>query len=232
MSYSERLLKNLMTPLKFYYIFGIFVESFPLVPIILGAKKWRQLTLGIKLFIGFLVAEFLLNCLTDYYHFVLHRSNLFLFYFYSFFQSTFILSAFIYFFRNRVEKIYVICLWILGVFFLISDFLFVSKINYNYLSNFCINLIIAGVALYYFITTVKVDNTKRRQQKEVQLVISAAVTLQFFVKLVNIFIEKYLLETQYNTFLTIQTRNVYAYFMLLSLIIYTYAFDKFKADEK
>lgn len=221
-----------MTPLNFYHWFGLFMESFPLVPILLGLRKWRKLSLGFRYFLGFLITEFSLNCITNYYIFALHRGNLFLFYFYSFFQSLFILLAFWHFFNKKIERDFTLYFFFFSVILLIFDFMFVSKMDYNYLSNFCINLIISVFSFYYFFTTFPKDKFKKVHSDETELIISAALVLQFFVRTINIFLEKFMLETQNNSFLIIQTRNIYAYFMLLALLIYTYAFYTFKTHEK
>ena len=221
-----------MTLLKFYQWFGVFVESFLLVPIFFGIKKWVKLSVGLHFFIGFLIAEFLLNCISNFYIFELHKSNLFLFYFYSFFQSTFILSAFYQMLKNRNDRIIATVLWFISLTVLVYDFLFVSKIDYNYLSNFCINFIITVLSSYYFFSTFSKNQFKKHKTNDRELIISAGLILQFFVRTINIFLEKFMLETQYNGLLSIQTRNVYAYFMLFALLIYTYAFYTNKVNEK
>lgn len=221
-----------MTLLKFYQFFGVFVESFLLIPIFFGIKKWTKLSMGLHFFIGFLIVEFLLNCISNFYIFVLHKSNLFLFYFYSFFQSTFILSAFYQLLKKKNEQIITSGLWFVSLAVLVYDFLFVSKMDYNYLSNFCINFIISVLSSFYFFSTFSRNQFKRHQSNDTELIISAALILQFFVRTINVFLEKFMLETQYNGLLSIQTRNVYAYFMLFALLIYTYAFYTNKVNEK
>ena len=220
-----------MTLLKFYYGFGLFVEYVPLLPIILGIKKWKSLHTGVRFFIGFLIAEVLFNSLTDYYLFALNRPTLFLFYINSFFQSSFILAMFWYLFKKNTKQIFAFYFWCVCVAMLVIDFLFVSKIDYNYLSQFCINLIITSFSLYFFYIIILTVNFKKHQSNEMELIISVALGAQFFFKTINIFLEKFLLETQYNTILAIQTRNVNALFSLLALLIYAYAFHKFKANE-
>lgn len=220
-----------MTLLKFYFGFGLFVEYVPILPMLLGIKKWKGLPTGIKFFVGFLVAEVLFNGLTDYYLFALHRKTLFLFYINSFLQSSFVLAMFWCLFKTKREQNSTFNLWCLSFALLVIDFLFVSKMDYNYFSQFCINLLISGLSFYYFYTTFPTTNLKKYLPNETELIISAALVLQFFFKIVNIFLEKFLLETQYNAILNIQTRNVNAYFTLLALLIYAYAFYKFKANE-
>lgn len=221
---------SLPPPLRFHFLFGIFVEFFPLVPILVGVAKWKNLTLGIKFFIGFLVAEVLFSGLTNYYLFVLDQKNLHLYYINSFLQSVFILTAFWYFLKKRSERIIILSLWCLCLALLVIDFVFVSKKD-NYFSQFFINLIILGLSFYYFFTNFPHNDFKKNQFNETELILSAALVLQFFSKSVTIFLEKFLLETQSNLHLVLQVRNVNAYFVLLSLWIYSYAFYKLKINE-
>ncbi len=221
-----------MTLLKFYFYFGVFIETLPLLPIFFGLRKWSILSLGVRFILLFLISEFLLNCLTNYYLFYLDRNNLTLFYFYSFFQSSFILFGFYNLTLNKNVRLSIIILWVLSVSLLIFDFLFISKIGYNYVSNFCVNLIISGLSFYYFYITFTKSPLIKSLIEETMLILSTALILQFFIRAINIFIEKNMLETQNNAFLVIQTRNVYSYFMLIALIIYTYAFYNLKVNEK
>lgn len=217
--------------LRFYFLFGFFVELFPLVVIGLGLKKWKRLTLGTLFFIGFLIAEVLFNEYSNYYGFVSDQPNLALYYINSFLQSVFILATFWCFFQKRIERIITVLLWCLCLVLLRIDFLWVSGEGYNYLSQFSVNIIITGLSFYYFFTNFPRQDVSNQRFKETELIISAALVMQFFFKTINIFLEKFLLETQYNTILNIQTRNVNAFFSLLALLIYAYAFHKFKANE-
>ena len=232
MSNSYCLLTNNMTPLKFYFWFGVFVELFPIIPIIVSLQKWQRLTIGIRFFILFLVSEFLINCVSNYYLFVLHISNLFLFYFYPFFQNIFILTTFWHFFKRRWEQILSICLIFLSNILIILDFTFISKIGYNYLSNFGIDITITLISFYYVYSYFPHNSFNKSLTNKTKLIISTTIVLQFFIKTINIFVEKNLLESQFNGFVISQTRNIYAYFMLFCLLLYTYAINNVRKDEK
>jgi len=219
-----------MTSFKFYFWFAVFVESFPIVPIFLAFKKWKVLPVIIKFFIGFLAADLLLNLVGDYFYY-LQRHNLFLNYLYSLFQSVFILLAFWSFVKRKAEQLLILSLLLLNIVLLIIDFLFISKIGSNYISGFYINLVICFVSVYYFFKGFVNTKYQKKIPNDFFLTLSLILALQFFIKTIDIFLGKYLMETQVNAFLWMQVRNVYSYFMLFSLIIYTYVLYNFRTNE-
>lgn len=220
-----------MTPFKFYDLFVTIVESFPIIPIIIGLIKWKRLPVGIKYFMGFLLTDLIINKIGDYYYYILHRNNLFLHYYYSLFQSTFILLSFYFFLKEKIEKKTLTILYIFCLFLLIIDFLFISKINYNHFSGPIINFIILSICVYYFSKNIFYENDNSKQIMVTSLNLSLVILLQFFVKFIDTFLEKYLLEAQNNAFLWLQIKDIYYYFMLLCLIMYSYIFYKIKFYE-
>ena len=97
-----------MTPFKFYIWFAIFVESFPVVPVFIAFKNRNRLSKGMQFFLGFLSADLILNLISNYYYFN-GNNNLYLYYFCTLFQSTFILLTLIHFFESKYEKKIMIC---------------------------------------------------------------------------------------------------------------------------
>lgn len=124
--------------------------------------------------------------------------------------------------------------------FIISFFIFVSYLllvidfftsktqSINYFSGIFINIVILIVSLFYFNKYSKVNN----QANFIITIFSIAATiLLFFIKIIDVFLTKFLLETQSNTLLWLDEKTVYYYFLLFSWVIYTYAFVSFRKYE-
>ena len=217
-----------MTSYKFYVGFAVFVELFPIVPFLVGIQKWKIASPGIRLFFGFLLADFLINLVSNYL-FLLLVTNHFLYYFYSFQYTIFLFPALFYFFKNRKERLIIVILLGISLLLLTVDFLFISKIGINYVSGSFINFIIFLISIYY--SSKEFGKNDKKSINEILLNLALILSLQFFIKSIETFLGKYLLETQTNSFLWTQVRNVYSYFMLFSLIAYTYFFSILKTDE-
>lgn len=219
-----------MTFFKFYVLFGIFVESFPIIPIAFAARKWKQLPITLRLFSGFLAADLILNLVSDYFYYFQHF-NLFLNYFYSFFQGTFIMTMFWYFLRSKMDRYFILLMILLNTSLLVVDFVFISKMNTNYLSGLFTNTSLFLISLYIFSKeAIKVIPVKIIQN-EILLTLTLTLSIQFFIKTIEIFLSKYLMETTTNAFLWIQVRNIYSYVMLICLCVYTYTIYNIKTNE-
>lgn len=220
-----------MTPFKFYDLFVTIVETFPVVPIFLGLRRWKLLSVGMIFFLGFFMADLILNKIGDYYYYVLRRNNLFLHYYYSLFQGCFILLSFFHFFKQKIEKLIVLFLAALCILLILVDFLYISGIDFNYISGPSIDLIIFCVSIFYFSNNIIDSNVKFSITKEFYLKISLILSLQFFIKFIDAFLEKYLLEAQNNAFLWLQVKDIYYYFMLFCLVMYSYIMYNIKNYE-
>ncbi len=217
-----------MTPFKFYFYFGIFVESFPLIPILYAVSKWKCLSWGIKFFVLFLVSELVLNIISDYFYFT-GSYNLFLYYYYSFFQLVFMFLTFNQFFKLHLVKTVISSLFIVCLISLVIDYTFLSKVSYNFLSGILICLIVTLISGYYFATNILKSLNNNQSFSEINVRFSLIITLHFFVKALIIFLEKIYFDTQNNPFLWIQMRNIYYYFMLFCLILYCISFRNIKS---
>lgn len=186
-----------MTAYKFYYYFGLFVEIFPIMPLVIGIRKWRLLPNAIKVLLFFLFTELILNLISDY--FLFNRiNNLFLSYFYSFFQVTFILIYFMQISSDKKEKFIISFFIFVSYLLLVIDFFTSKTQSINYFSGIFINIVILIVSLFYFNKYSKVNN----QANFIITIFSIAATiLLFFIKIIDVFLTKFLLETQSNTLL-------------------------------
>lgn len=210
--------------IEFYYQLAQFSDFLPIIPIAMGLGRWKNLSIGLKCFWSFLVADLLINFAS--YH--IHGSNRFLGYFYSLCYCSFILSTYFFFFKDAKEKKSVFVLLFFCLFLLTFDFFLFSGTNENYVSGILIDLVIVGTGIYYFS---KYAVQKKYHVIEANLFISIVLIFQFFIKAVEIFLDNFLMETQNNAFLWIQMRNIYYYFMVLSLLSITLIFYKLNFNE-
>ena len=220
-----------MTPYKFYLSFSIFVESFPLIPIIFGLRKWKYLSRGLKFFMGFLGSELILNCISYYYFFFI-GNNLILDYLYSFFQASFLLLLYTEFFKTKLEEIIIFLLLLSSIIVLVIDWVLNIEKNDNYTSALFINSFIALTSGYYFSKNIFLNKKDDFMSSDLKLLFSLLLTFQFFIKALDIFLEKNLLETLSNAFLWVHLRNIYSYFMLISLLIYSYLLQKVESNDQ
>lgn len=219
-----------MTPYKFYLGFSIFVESFPLIPIIFGLRKWRYLSIGLRLFVGFLVSELILNGISYYYYYFI-GNNLILGYLYSFFQASFLSLLYIEFSEIKLEKKIIFFLLLLSLTILVMDWILNIEKNDNYISALIINSFITLTSGYYFSKNIFSNKKDDFMDSDMKLLFSLILTFQFFIKTLDIFLEKNLLETLNNVFLWVHLRDIYSYFMLISLLIHSYLLQKIKSNE-
>ena len=219
-----------MTFFKFYIWLLVFVESFPVVTFFFGLRKWKKLSPGIKLFLGYIAADLLLNLLSYYFYYIKH-STLSLFYFRAFFQCTFLLLAFREFSIEKIEKNIMFSLSVAGSLLLLAEFFLVSEAGYSYIPCFWINLTIFITSVYYFSKKIININKGKDTFDEIHLTITLIISLQFFIKTVEAFLIKYLLETQSNSFLWTQIDVIKCYLMLFCLVMYTYAFYNLGKNE-
>ena len=217
-----------MASYRFYIWFAVFVELFPLVPFLVGVQKWKVIPLGLRYFLGFLLADFIINLVSNYL-FLIRINNHFLYYLYSFQYSIFLLPSLRQLSRYRAERLIITILIAFSLLILIIDFFFISKIGTNYLSGLLINFFIFLISIYF--SAKEFGKNGKSGTNDLFLNITLILSLQFFIKSIETFLGKYLLETQTNAFTWIQARNLYSYFMLFSLIAYTYVFSIYKTDE-
>jgi hypothetical protein len=218
-----------MTLLKFYFNFTIFIELIiPSVPIFLGLKNWNRMPKSIKLVLLFLIIEWIIY-ITSFYLFKLRQNNLFLHYFHSLFSNLFILLSFYNLFLKKVEKKTIIILIILNSIIVLIDYIyFIENKDFNFLSGGWIDLIIFIISTYYFtINFISVDKKDKSFYAET-LLISLTLGLQFFIKLIDVFMRIFLSDTQNHSILSIQAEILYSYFMFFSILLYSYVFYQVK----
>ncbi len=222
-----------MTLFKFYYNFTIFVELIiPFVPIFYGLKNWYKISISIKLILIFLILDWSIYWLSLYLY-NMSQNNLFLHYLHSFFGSLFILLSFYYLLMSKVEKQIIIFLIIINSIIVVMDYIsFGENKDFNFLSGGWIDLIIFVVSTYYFTINFVADERKGEPFYTEYLLFSLTLGLQFFVKLIDVFLRIFLSDTQNHATLTIQEGILYSYFMFFSILLYSYIFFKLKPHEQ
>lgn len=219
-----------MTSFKFFLLFGTIVESMPIVPFYFAIKNWQKLSIGAKYISLFIISDFALNLVQDYYYYQ-HIYNQFTYYFYSITQAIFIFLGLYHFFNKHSNLRYIpISFLVLSVFVLYVDFRFISKIGLNYISGLTIDLLIFCLSCSCLSTNLKPQNIEFEKIKVLESFIVLILTLQFFIKFLDLFLGKYLLENQANGYLWIQERNIYNYFMFVCfgfyIIIFRFTLNK------
>lgn len=222
-----------MTLFKFYLNFAVFVELIiPFVPIFYGLKNWNKVSISLRLIFFFIFVEWLIHCYS-FYLYNLGQNNLFLYYFHSFFSNIFILLSFYNFFISITEKRVIITLGILDNTILLFDFIYFKEYkNFNFLSGGLIDLVIFLLSTYYFATNFISVEKKNNPFYVESLLISLTISLQFFIKMIDVFVKFFLFDTQNHSILILQEEILYSYFMFFSILIYSYIFCKVKSYEQ
>lgn len=213
-----------MTTFRFFLLFGTIVESMPIVPFYFAIKNWRKLSIGAKYISLFIISDFVLNLIQDYYYYQ-HIYNLFTYYFYSITQATFIFFGLYHFFdkESKFRYISILCLT-LSAIILYIDFKYISKIDLNYVSGLTINFLIFCLSCFCLSSNLKSQIINFEKIIVLESSITLILILQFFIKFLDLFLGKYLLENQANGYLWIQERNIYNYFMFFCFVFYTSIF--------
>lgn len=206
-----------MELLRFYVLFGQLVEYLFLVPLVSGMLKWKKLDPALRWIVIYLLFDFVISLISNYAYKVLGINNLFLFYFYSFFWN---LTICYFFYRISNYKSSILFLLISGCLLVVLDYLFtVGDQGINHRSGLIINLILFGLSAYFLFT--KMD---KMEVSSPLLLILLALTIQFFVRSVDIFSKKYLLQSVYYGVFWFYEAIIFYYVMLLAGAIFTYAF--------
>lgn len=87
------------------------------------------------------------------------------------------------------------------------------------MSGLFVNLILFGLSAYFLFT--KMD---RMEVSSPLLLVLLALTIQFFIRSVDIFSKKYLLQSVYYGVFWFYEAIIFYYVMLLATAIFTYAF--------
>lgn len=213
-----------MTSFNFFLTFGTIVETMPIIPFFFAMKNWHKLSVGAKYISFFFISDFALNLVQDYYY-LQHTYNLFTYYFYSITQAIFIFLGLYHFFNKESKLRYItIFLLVISVFILYIDFIFISKIGLNYISGLTVDLLIFCLSCYCLSSNLKPKIKNFEEVKVLESSIILILTLQFFIKFIDLFLGKYLLENQANGYLWIQERNIYNYFMFFCFGFYIVIF--------
>ena len=198
-----------------------------MVPIYFAGRKWINLSVNLKIFVAFLFSEFILNIISNYLY-SQHINNLFLYYYYSFFQNFFIFLFFISSLNLRKEKFIFLFFMILNFVLIFYDFRFISQIGINYVSGITIGVSLFLGSIYCLSATFSLKENLKNSLTNSYSFILLAIILHFFVKTIDTFITKFLLEDQNNAVLWMQEKTIFYYFIFLALLIYSYSFFKIK----
>lgn len=206
-----------MELLRFYKLFGPLVEYLFVIPLMSGILKWKKLNLALRWVVIYLLFDFVISLISNYTYKVLGVNNLFLFYYYSFFWNIAVCS---FFYRISEYKRSIFFLLVSGCVLVIFDYIFtVGDQGMNHRSGLYINLVLFVLSTYFLFT--------RMDKMEVSsplLLILLALTIQFFIRSLDIFSKKYLLQSAYYGVFWFYEAIIYGYVMLLANAIFTYAF--------
>ena len=206
-----------MELLKFYRLFGALVEYLYLVPLVAGIVKWKKLGPALKWIVIYLFFDYVINLASNYTYKVLRVNNLFLFYYYSFFWNLTVCS---FFYRITEYKRSIFLLLVSGCVLVGFDYsLTAADQGINYMSGLYVNLILFSLSTYFLFT--KMD---RMEVSSPLLLVLLALTIQFFIRSLDIFSKKYLLQSAYYGVFWFYEAIIYGYVMLLANAIFTYAF--------
>ena len=177
-----------MTLFDFFYKFTIFVELIiPFIPIFWGLKNWNKMSIALKLILVFIIVDWLIYW-SSFYLYDLAQNNLFLHYFHSFFSNLLILLSFHNLFKSRIEKKTVTILIILNTIIIVLDYIyFKENKDFNFLSGGWIDLTIFIVSTYYFTVNFISVEKKNNHFHTDNLLISLTLSLQFLIKLIDVF---------------------------------------------
>lgn len=193
------------------------VEYLYLIPLVAGIVKWKKLDPALKWIVIYLFFDYAISLVSNYTYKVLRVNNLFLFYYYSFFWN---LTVCCFFYRITEYKRSILFLLVSGSVLVGFDyFLTAGDQGMNYISGLYINLVLFSLSTYFLFT--KMD---RMEVSSPLLLVLLALTIQFFIRSLDIFSKKYLLQSAYYGVFWFYEAIIYGYVMLLANAIFTYAF--------
>lgn len=193
------------------------VEYLYLIPLAAGIVKWKKLAPALKWIVIYLFFDYAISLVSNYTYKVLRVNNLFLFYYYSFFWN---LTVCCFFYRITEYKRSIFFLLVSGSVLVGFDyFLTAEDQGMNYISGLYINLVLFSLSTYFLFT--KMD---RMEVSSPLLLVLLALTIQFFIRSLDIFSKKYLLQSAYYGVFWFYEAIIYGYVMLLANAIFTYAF--------
>lgn len=205
-----------MELLRFYKLFGQSVEFLFLIPLVWGLLKWKKLDSALRWITAYLLLDFVITLFANYTYRILNVNNLFFSYYYSFFWNITVCC----FFYRISEQWNVLFLMIAGSALIVFDYILtVDDKGMNHMSGLFVNLILFGLSAYFLFT--KMD---RMEVSSPLLLVLLALTIQFFIRSVDIFSKKYLLQSVYYGVFWFYEAIIFYYVMLLATAIFTYAF--------
>ena len=204
-----------MELLRFYELFGPLVEYLFLVPLVFGFLRWKKLNVALRWVVVYLFFDFVISLCSNYIYQVRGSNNLFLSYYYSFFWNLCMCG---FFYGISVHRPRIILWLVAGSALVVADYVLTAgDQGMNYRSGLVVNLVWFVVCTYYLFA--RMDTLEAPL-----LLILLALTMQFFVRSVDIFTKKYLLQSAYYGVLWFYEAIIYGYIMLLANAIFTYAF--------
>lgn len=220
-----------MSQINFRFWLYLITDFFYLVPVIFAILTWKKIKKEQKWFVLYLFIYFIINTVSNIMFIGFHKSNLFLFYFYSLADCIFILQTYRYSFQNRREAKAVFALFFFSFVSLLVDLFWITgfKNQENYFSESIISICILSTSLYY-LAVFLLKNTQKTVFNEANLLISLSLAIKFFLKSIFSFIRDYLFETQSNAYLTAQIDNFYNFFIIITLLIISLAFYHVKTN--
>jgi len=193
------------------------VEYLFVIPLVSGILKWKKLDTALRWVVIYLSFDFIISLVSNYTYQVLGINNLFLFYYYSFFWNLTICS---FLYRISGFKRGISFLLISGCVFVVFDyFLTVGDQGMNYMSGLFVNLTLFALSTYFLF--IKMETMEASSPL---LLVLLALTIQFFIRSLDIFSKKYLLQSAYYGVFWFYEAIIYGYVMLLANAIFTYAF--------
>lgn len=206
-----------MELLRFYILFGQLVEYLFLVPLVLGLFKWKKLDTALRWIVIYLFFDLVISLVSNYAFTVLGINNLFLFYFYSFFWN---ITVCCFFYGISKYKRSILFLLIFGCVLVVFDYILTAgDQGMNHRSGLFVNLVLFILSAYFLFT-----GMDKMEVSSPLLLVLLALTIQFFIRSVDIFFKKYLLQSVYYGVFWFYEAIIFYYVILLAIAIFTYAF--------
>ncbi len=205
-----------MELLRFYILFGQSVEYLFLVPLILGIFKWKRLDPALRWIVIYLFFDFAISLVSNY-GYRININNLFLSYYYSFFWN---ITVCCFFYGISKYKRSILFLLVSGCVLVVFDYILTAGDHgMNHSSGLFVNLALFVLSAYFLFT-----GMDKMEVSSPLLLVLLALTIQFFIRSVDIFFKKYLLQSVYYGVFWFYEAIIFYYVILLAIAIFTYAF--------
>lgn len=220
-----------MDQISFRFWLYLFTDLFYGIPIIFAFLSWKKIENEQKWFVFYLLGYFGINTVSNILFIGFHRSNLFLCYFYSLSDCIFIFQVYKYFFQSQGKLLGLSILYACALVSIIIDLFWITGLTNqeNYFSEVVVSICVL-ITSFYYLSHFLLNNFRNNLFKEINLFIALSLITRFFLKSVFSFIRAYLFETQSNDYLAAQFDNFNNFFVIITLIIISWAFYNLKAN--